>query len=333
MRTQTSTKILASIEKKGQVSAHELIKVLGISRTAIHRQLKNLLLRGLIEKKGRPPIVFYTIPSLAAGNKVILVNDLPLSDVTILNDTFLSITPDGKLLYGVKGFEYWMGHYQSDKEPHKIADQYKTVIVNQNLMRNKLGVFDASQKLINTFGTTPISHLFLADMYSYPIFGRTKLAKLVMYSKQVGERSLIDEIVIISRPLIQKVIDKYHLEAVCFVPPTVPRPVQFMELLEKRLRLELPNIEVVKVVPGDIPIPQKTLSTLEERISNARDSFFLRISNVPYSKILLVDDVVGSGASFQEVAMKIKKINPKTSEIIAFGLVGNPKGYEVVREI
>ena len=101
-----------------------------------------------------------------------------------------------------------------------------------------------------------------------------------------------------------------------------------------QLALRLPEINLVKVIPGDIPIPQKTLVNLQERIINARDSIYIKNTReLPYANVLLLDDVVGSGASFHETAKKLKAAKIGHNRIIAFALVGNIKGYDVIREI
>ena len=63
-------------------------------------------------------------------------------------------------------------------------------------------------------------------------------------------------------------------------------------------------------MPGDIPIPQKTLASLNERVINARDTIYLKSNKeFSYENILLIDDVIGSGASFHETAKKLKNAN------------------------
>ena len=155
-----------------------------------------------------------------------------------------------------------------------------------------------------------------------------------MYAKQTGERSLIDQIGNAAKPIIENITKKYHIEAVAFIPPTIPRPLQFMDELERCLHLNLLKIDLTKVIPGDIPIAQKTLTSLDERIINARDSIYLKNNNeFSYKNVLLIDDVTGSGASFNETAIKLKKSNVGYGAMVAFGLVGNIKGYDVIRQI
>lgn len=334
MITDTREKIIAYIRYHGQARAQDLFETLNISRVAVHKQLKNLLKEGIVVRVGKPPVVFYTFPPEAVVTQVSETEHIPSYSQQIIDANFLSITPDGRLLYGMIGFVYWAQHYQKNKPIEIIAEDYVTEVQQQKKAFSPEGWLDATTKLLDTFQTTPITHLLLESIYSYRVFGRTKLAKLVMYAKQTGQRKLIEQIVASSKPIIEAIIRKFHIEAVAFIPPTVPRPLQFMDEFENQLKLQLPKIELTKIVPGDIPVPQKTLSSLPERVVNARDTIYLK-SNKTYSheNVLLIDDVIGSGASFHETAKKLKNANIGYGDIIAFGLVGNIKGYDVVREI
>jgi len=333
MITNTKDKILNHILYHGQARVHDLQKSLLISRVAIHKQLKKLLKEGLILRVGTPPMVFY---KLSGPSQTRAIETKQLSEYThqIIETNFLHITPDGRLLYGMEGFISWAQIYQKNKPLTILADDYTKLITGQRKQFSPHGWLDATLKLEDSFKEIFVDHLLFQDIYSYKLFGRTKLAKLVMYAKQTGVRDLIDKISDIAKPVIEKIIEKYSIEAIAFVPPTVPRPLQFMDEFAFQVRISLPEIKLVKVMPGDIPIPQKTLSSLSERIINARDSIYLKSNAEPsYANVLLIDDVVGSGASFNETARKLKSVKIGYKNIVAFALVGNLKGYDVIREI
>lgn len=332
MITDTRDKILNYISYHGQARVHDLIRELGISSVAVHKQLNKLLKAGLVRREGKPPIVFYIFPS---KEKFRSIDTEKLSEHTqrLIAENFLSISPNGRFLPGIEGFNYWVAQYGKKKSYTEAANEYAAVWEEQKKHFSKGGWTDATVKIKNAFKKSYIDHLLFQDIYSYRVFGRTKLAKLVMYAKQTGTRALIDEIAALAKPVIEKIIKAYSVDAIAYIPPTVPRPLQFMDEFARQLDLSMPEIILVKVIPGDIPIPQKTLASLEERIINARDSIYLKDTAGPYYKnILLIDDVVGSGASFNETAKKIKAAKI-AKHIIAFALVGNIKGYDVIREV
>jgi phosphoribosyl transferase domain len=44
----------------------------------------------------------------------------------------------------------------------------------------------------------------------------------------------------------------------------------------------------------------------EDRIQNAKNTIFIREEDIDYNTVLLIDDFVGSGATLNETAIKLK---------------------------
>ena len=75
----------------------------------------------------------------------------------------------------------------------------------------------------------------------------------------------------------------------------------------------------------------KALSKIHERVANAKMSF-VNIEKQQFQKILIIDDAVGSGATINEIAQKIKH-NKTANEIIGLAITGSYKGFEVITEL
>jgi predicted amidophosphoribosyltransferase len=188
--------------------------------------------------------------------------------------------------------------------------------------------------LSTTFSDNAITKLFYGDFYSISKFGKTKLGNLVLYSKQSQNRQLIDIAVEQVKPIIERIITIYTIDTIAFAPPSLPRKLQFMQEFADRLDINLPKAQLVKSYKGDIIVAQKSLSGLQERITNARDTIFLKSPlSVGTKNILLIDDAVGSGSTLNETAKKLMVGNPNIASIIGFAIVGSIKGFEVIREI
>jgi len=332
MITNTRDRIVGYVTKNRQARAHDLVDFLGLSNVAVHKQLRALVADGVLQKAGKPPLVFYSLVSKA--EHIHAQPLLPKDVQNVIGANFLSITPEGKLLYGLSGFTYWANLYQKNQRLLHLAQKYMKVIEQKTEYTASEGWIDATEKVKSTFKESYVDHLLYQEIYSYPMFGRTKLAKLVMHAKQAENKKIIDQIVEFAKPVIEKIIKRFDINAVGFIPPTVPRPLQFMDELEAKLNLALPKIDLVKIMAGDILVPQKTLAKLEERIINARSSIYLMdIAEPSFPNVLLIDDVAGSGASFNETAGKLKGIKIGYNRIVAFALVGNIKGYDVIRQM
>ena len=98
-----------------------------------------------------------------------------------------------------------------------------------------------------------------------------------------------------------------------------------MTFLKKRLALNIPIINAQKN-SSLLPIQQKNLKRLKDKIIHAKKSIEIEKTEA-YKKVLIIDDVLDSGASINEVAKKL--IQQKlTTEVYAFTVVANVKQGE-----
>jgi predicted amidophosphoribosyltransferase len=95
--------------------------------------------------------------------------------------------------------------------------------------------------------------------------------------------------------------------------------------------LPLKKIGIVKI-RSDIVVPQKTLSKIGDRIENAKGTFFIDDKG-SYNNILLIDDAVGSGATLNVVAGKIRQAKLNRGKIIGLAITGSYKGFDVISEV
>jgi biotin operon repressor/hypoxanthine-guanine phosphoribosyltransferase len=324
MEPNTEDKILAYIKSRGQVTAGDLTDHLEISRQAVHRQISRLQEEGLIYKIGRPPKVFY----LLAEDKV-KKEDNTVDEKTkkIIDENFLNITPSGERQEGFEGFINWC---RKRKDPlDKTAKEYVDTLKKYKPYK-KDGLINGMYKLKGTFPDTPVDKLFYLDFYSIERFGKTKLGQLLLYAKQSQNRGLIKELVDQIRPQIEELIKKNKVDAVGFIPPTVKREIQLMRELERQLHLTNPKVSLVKV-KTPIIVPQKTLNKLEDRIENAKRTIIVDETK-KFKTVLLIDDALGSGATINETAKKIKD-QELADTIIGLAITGSFSGFEVISEV
>ncbi len=186
-------------------------------------------------------------------------------------------------------------------------------------------------KIKSTFDEVWLDEVFYVDFYSIEIFGKTKLGQLLLFAKQSQNRKLIHEIAdIIKNPLLN-VIKQYNIDGIGFIPPTVKREIQLIKLLQNRLNLNQRIIKIDKIRTS-VTVPQKTLTKLKDRIINASETMALNDS-VVYENILLVDDALGSGATLNEIAKKIRQKGVCRGKIIGFVITGSFKSFDVISEV
>lgn len=325
MKTQTSQKIIEYLVRQKQVSAKELVDYLEISRQALYKHLIKLIEEGKIDKRGKPPVVFYFIPPEKTYQKEITA--YPALSSPLIEENYLLITPAGERLEGLAGFVYWCTKNNLPLE--KTAKEYE--ITWQKYARYKKdGLIDGGYKLRHTFSKVFLDKIYYLDFYSLERFGKTKLGSLLLYAKQSQNKSLMAELTKTVKNKIKAIILKHKIGAVGFIPPTVKREIQLMNELQRNLVLPLPVINLKKI-KTEIIVPQKTLIRLEERIENAKQSIFLTENHV-YQNVLLIDDAVGSGATLNETARKLKE-KKVAKKVFGLAITGSFKGFEVISEI
>ncbi|HQB50671.1 MAG TPA: HTH domain-containing protein [bacterium] len=317
-------KIVKLIKNKRQITATEIAEYLDISRQALYRHLPEMLAEKQITKIGRPPKVFYIL-----DNQKVKISNHQLDNEAkkIINNNYYIITPSGEKKEGLDGFIYWCE--KQDLPIEKTAEEYLATLKKYSNFKES-GLIDGMQKMKGTFKKLYLDKVYYLDFYSIERFGKTKLGQILLYAKQSQNRKLMKELIDDIKPTVEQLIKKLKIEGVGFVPPTVKREVQFMNELRKKSNLLLREIKITKI-KTEIVVPQKTLNKLPDRVENAQRTFVIEDSGF-FDSILLIDDAVGSGATLNEIAKKIKE-KGVAKKVIGLAITGSFKGFDVISEV
>lgn len=327
MTTNTSDRIIQYIADHKEVTPHQLQQYLGIGAPALFRQLKKLQAQGKITKTGSAPKVFYSLAAEGQTDTKDTATILQKDLAKLLEQRWLSISSLGQIEEGLNGFELWCRKFKLPIA--KTAREYQQALAKYDQYK-KGDLIDGLPKIANTFTKVYLDELYYLDFYGIERFGKTKLGALLLYAKQSQNRELMKQLFDEVRPKIINLINRKKITAVGFIPPTIQRLTQLQKELEKNLALELPTLKIVKAT-GVVAVAQKTLNKLTDRVTNAAGSIF--VENIPQAKkILLIDDAVGSGASLNETARKIKEKNPQ-AHVIGLAITGSYKGFDVLNEV
>lgn len=321
-------KIINYLKTHSDGSVNEMQEDMGVSRQMLHRVLSRMLEQGYLQKLGRPPKVFYRINETPAAK--VSVISLAEDEINFLNEHFLVITETGKRLEGAEAMQAWCAKQKLPVE--KTAREF--IITKKKYLNYFLptGLINGSEKLRNTkgFDSIAINDLFYCDFYAIERFGKTKLGTLLHFAKQGQNRPLMQEIIGLTKNKLEILIKEKRVDAVGYIPPTIKRHLQIMTALQKGYNLPLPHLNLVKV-SGMIPVPQKALSKIEDRISNAKASIVIKDTR-QFGHILLIDDAVGSGATINETAAKLKH-KGTAKKVFGLAITGSFKGFEVIQEV
>lgn len=331
MRTDTGNKVVEYIKTHDRVRPHDLVREFGLSHMAIHKQLNRLLDTRIISKIGKPPLVYYYYKINTDYLKKSLIDTNHGKEK--IDKWYLYISPSGKILQGFDGFIQWVRDTKQENQFPQLVSEYIKTRESTNKLFSSFGWIDATHKIVNTFPDVSIDKLLYQDFFALPKFGKTKLGQMVLYAKQSQSSVLIKEVVELIKPVINTIIKHYKIEAVSFIPPSIPRNIQFMKEIVFYLSLKLPVVKLDKVFTGPVRIAQKSLPRLEQRVENAKNTIFPAKNSASYKRILLIDDAAGSGATFNETGAKLRKEGIAKNRIFAYAIVGSMKGFDIISEI
>lgn len=320
--------IIELLNKRKELSVKEIADELMVSNQTIHSVLKKLLEEKKVQKFGSSPKTIYKL--LNSSQEVKFQYSISNENQIILEQKFLLITEIGEYLTGVDAFVKWCVK-RSLPIDKTLAEYLNTLNKYQNY-EDDLQMINGYDKLVNTKGydTIWLDDLFYFDFYAIERFGKTKLGTLLHFAKQGQNKPLMSKLVEEVKPKLDVFILKYNFDAIAYVPPTIRRENQIMKFIENRLNINLPKVEVNKV-SNLIPVPQKSLNKLEERINNAENTFAVK-SKHQYTKLLLIDDAVGSGSTLNQIAGKIKQ-KEIAKNIVGLAIVGSYKGFDVITDV
>jgi len=326
--SKESKEVLRKIEKYGPIRAVELVKMLNVSTKTVYKHLTKLLDEELIEKTGTTPRVFYMVKEKGIENEQ-ENDDIFNIENQIIEQEYIYVSPDGKMHRGQTGFQLWCkrNNLKIEKEKKLFIKGLKAI---QKIKKD--GLISAKKTILSGKERIYLDNIYFSNFYTFDHFGKTKLGQLVYLGKSSQNKELISEIAQIVKPSIQKLIKKYNIKAVCFIPPTIDRKIQFLDALKQKLKLDLVEVKAVKV-DGGIKVPQKTLRKLEDRIINAKTTITVNPNQKIDGNILIIDDATGSGATLNETAKKIRNITTKNTKIIGYSVIGSYKGFDVISEV
>lgn len=323
----TEGQIHQILQKTGEVKLTELVERTGSSRQMVHRALKALIEKGKVTKLGTAPRTFYKLSDPALKQ---VSHSLSLEEQKFLQEHFLLVTETGVKLTGFEALVNWCARQKLPIE--KTAKEF--ISTRKKYLEYFLpgGLINGNAKIQSTKGFNKIGldEIYYLDFYAIERFGKTRLGTLLHLAKQGQNKKLMDEIIELVKERIERLVSELKVDAISYIPPTIKREVQFMKVLERKLNLPLPHVKLVKVT-GEIAIPQKALSKIEDRISNARVSIMVNENRV-FKKVLLIDDAVGSGATLNETALKLKE-KELAKKVIGLAITGSFKGFDVIQEV
>lgn len=306
----------------------QLARAWGVGVQSAKKNIKFFVDSGSVLKQGAPPKkILYRL--ISQNNVYALSNE----QKRIIDKYYAYVTPDGQFLKGVSGFLYWAENKSGRHDFKSLAQEYLDTRHKFYNDKDKVFLIDATEKIKQVFGAeASLVKLFHRDFDALPVFGKTYLSQMIRIAKAGRTNAIVMSFIVDSiRDSIKYIIDKYHIDAIGYVPPTVMRKTQLMSFISKKIRVDLPVIPINKY-NGLVPVQQKSLKKIEDRVLNANKTIVVP-NSTHYNNVLLIDDVTGSGATLNETAKKLLNQNV-AKKVYGFTATGSAKAndFEVISE-
>ncbi len=333
----TSLKPIVDIlREKWPLSPSEIAWELWKTRALIQKYLRELVARGEVVKDGNTPHVKYrlknseSIPQKREPSQLI---DIDYPSRKIIDDNFTKFTSVGDRLDGLIWLQKWITTRSGNQQ--KILQNFINIQSQIASLYNVCGLINATWYFWKQFEEVFLDRVYYWDQYIWGEFWRGRIAEITFFAKQSQNKDLIQESIDTIFPKLECLIAREKYSALIITPWSIERKNQLLKILKNQLSLFwIPVISLEKYSPSKIFIPQKSLKTSQERIENARNTIFVDSAKIEdYKKVLLIDDFVGSGATLNESAKKLKDV--WIHQVDWFAFVGNIdlNDYEVIREI
>lgn len=168
--------------------------------------------------------------------------------------------------------------------------------------------------------------------YTRAEFERGTLSEKIFFAKQHQDKQQLKNQISLFYRNLECFLTAFDIDAIALTPPSISRKVQILDLVDQLLDPSIPSIPLVKYPTSGMLSQQKSLQRTEDRIQNAKNTIFIREEDIDYNTVLLIDDVVGSGATLNETAIKLTTAWAK--KMIDFAFSGSlDLKYEVINEM
>lgn len=327
MKTDTKKHINEYIASSAPVSIKNIVDKFWLSSQIIHRHVKELLNLELVTKRGTPPVVYY-FPFVSKDNENQDIISFNLDQKKILEKNFILFNADWVKYSWIKAFQQRCKIRSLN--PNNEIIHYTKILNKYSNYKNSSSLIDWMSKIKNTFDAIYLDEIWYIDFYSIEKYGKTALWNLVLYAKQSWDIELIKEVANKIDQIITKLIKTKKINKCAIIPHSIDRKIQFLPKLLESLNLNIPTLNIIKIFADKI-VAQKSLSKINERITNAKDTIFLTENQDSADTVLLIDDAVGSWASLNETAKKVKD-KWLAKKVIWLSIVWSFKWFEVIKE-
>ena len=219
-----------------------------------------------------------------------------------------------------------------ETEKNNLIEEFKSIEILKS--KNDFWLIDLTKKLKDKFKEQIfIDKVYILEPYTFQNLWKTRFWYYMHEAKWNSDLKIIKYF---SEILYKKYLELnkiYNFDYIWFIPPTLKgRKIQIMDFIKDYFLINNENLNILNISKIDWMPSQKSLSKFNDRMENAKNSFYISEKNKNLWNILLIDDAIWSWTTLNFIAEKLRKTN-KNNQIIWLSLIWSMRWFDIIKEI
>jgi len=255
--------------------------------------------------------------------------NINLSDDELLNKYFYK---KSNLWLEFIWLDWFKEQKYSEVEKKNLIEEFKSLEILKS--KNEFWLIDLTKKLKDKMKEEKyLDKLFILEPYNFASIWKTEYGYNIHKAKGDSDIKVIKEFAI---KLYEKYLvlnEIYKFNYIWFIPPTLTwRKIQIMDYIRDYFLFQNENIKILNISKIPWTPTQKSLTKFQDRLENAKNSFYTSEKQQDLWNILLIDDAVWSWTTLNFVAEKLRKSN-EVKNAIWLAIVWSMRWFDVIKEI
>ena len=252
-----------------------------------------------------------------------------LSDINLVDKYFYKKSN----LWEVFKWKNWLEKLDLDESQiNNLIDEFKSFEILKS--KNDFWLINLTKKLRDKFKEEQfLDEIFIIEPYTFSNLWKTKYWWEMHDAKWNSDIKIIKSFSKRLYDFYLKLDEKYKFKYIWIIPPTLKgRKIQIMDFIKDYFIIKNDDLNFLNISKIDWMPSQKSLSKFNDRMENAKRSFYLWEKNKDLWNILLIDDAIWSWTTLNYVAWKIKQ-NNNCWKVVWLSIVWSMRWFDIIKEI
>lgn len=220
----------------------------------------------------------------------------------------------------------------SKKDSEDLIDEFKSIEILKS--KNDFWLISLNKKLKDKFKWENfLDEIFIIEPYTFQSLWKTKYGYEMHDAKWNSDIKIIKKFAKELYEYYLKLNKIYKFDYIWFVPPTLKwRKIQIMDFIKDYFIIKNDKLKILNITKIDWMPSQKSLSKFNDRMENAKNSFYIWEKELKMWNLLIIDDAIWSWTTLNYISEKLKKQN-NIEDIIGLSIVWSMRWFDIIKEI